>query len=311
MTDVTTASPALVPFTARFEGTVHRAYRDAGGVITIGDGFTNLSKVFAAYWQQTRGHALKLGDTISDAECARLLGRLLAEEYAPPVAKRFAGAGLRQNQFDAATDVSFNCGPGALKWSWATALAALAIDKAAARLRVTAVTAGGRRLQGLERRRAAEATLLESGDYGAERQSSVGSGQSAEEVRTYQSQLAALGLYAGAIDGQAGKGSLTEGAVMNFQRANDLVVDGIVGPATRAALARALAARTAGQVTGGSAATAGAAGGGADLAQHAAALDWHTLLSAGIAALAVAALVFAGFMLWRYRGVILRRRTAA
>ncbi len=309
---VTTASPALVPFTARFEGTVHRAYRDAGGVITIGIGFTNLSKVFAEWWAAQHGHRLRMGDTITDAECDLLLGRLLDEEYAPPVAKRFAGSGIEQNEFDAATDVSFNCGPGSLKWSWATQLAARAVGAAAARLRVTAVTAGGRKLKGLERRRAAEATLLASGDYGGEGQSAIpGSSpetnrQAVEEVQAYQGQLATLGLYAGVIDGIGGP--LTDGAVRNFQRTNGLIVDGVVGPATRAALTRAVDARRAGQAAGGSAATAGAASGGSELAHDSSTLDGHLILTVGLVALIVAALVLGGFLLWRYRGVILRRR---
>ncbi len=306
----TTASADLIPFTRAFEGTVHRAYRDAGGVVTIGNGFTNLSKSFSAWWTQHRGHALRMGDAITDAECDLLLGRLLAEEYSPPVAKRFAGTGIRQHEFDAATDMSFNCGPGALQWRWATALAARAVATAAARLRATAVTAGGRRLKGLERRRAAEARLMESGDYGDAGQS--GSAATAREaIKAYQNQLATLGLYAGAIDGIGGAGTLTDGAVRNFQRDQGLVVDGIVGPATRAALTRAVAAKRAGQAAGGGAATAGAAGGASDLAHDPAALDWHTLLTAGTAALAVAAVVLGAFLLWRYRGVILRRRTAA
>ena len=324
MSEITTASPALVSFTAAFEGMVHRAYRDAGGVVTIGNGFTNLSQTFSTWWKQHHGHALRMGDTISDAECDLLLGRLLNEEYAPPVAKRFAGLGLGQNEFDAATDVCFNCGAGSLKWSWAGELAARAVAAAAARLRATAVTAGGRRLKGLERRRAAEARLLESGDYGLHPSRSVADAPSSplgasgkapsaattrEEIKTCQAQLAALSLYKGAIDGIADPATLA--AVRNFQRAGGLVVDGVVGPATRAALARAVNARRAGQATGGSAVTAGAIGGGSDFAHDPSAFDGSTLLTVGVAALIVAALVLAGFALWRYRGVILGRRTAA
>jgi GH24 family phage-related lysozyme (muramidase) len=304
--DATTPSPALIPFVSRHEGKVHRAYRDSGGVLTIGVGFTALSGVFGQWWKQQRGHALRMGDTISDAECDLLLGMLLAEEYAPPVAKRFAGTGIRQHEFDAAADLCFNCGAGALKWSWAGQLAARAVTAAAARLRVTAVTAGGRRLAGLERRRADEARLMELGDYGS---AVVSVAAGSDEVMAYQTQLAILGVYAGAIDGVAGP--QTDAAARAFQGAQGLTVDGIVGPATRAALGRAVEARRAGQLAGGSAATAGAAAGGADLVHTQSGFDWHTLLAAGTAALTVAALVFAAFLLWRYRGVILRKRTAA
>ncbi len=305
---ITTASPALALFTARHEGRVHRAYRDAGGIITIGIGFTGLSKIFAGWWRQHRGHALRLGDTISDAECDLLLALLLAQEFAPPVARRFAGIGIAQHAFDAATDLCFNCGAGALKWQWAARLAEGAVGAAADLLRKTAVTAGGKRLAGLVRRRADEARLMEAGEYG-EGQSAVGSRQSVEEIKAYQKQLAALGLYGGTIDGAAGPATLA--AVRSFQSAEGLVVDGVVGPATRAALARAVAARRVGQAAGGSAATAAAVGGGAEIVGQAGQFDWHLILTAGASALIVAALVIAGFVLWRHRGVILRRRTTA
>ena len=54
--------------------------------------------------------------------------------------------------------------------------------------------------------------------------------------------LAALGFYAGAIDGIAGTG--TRAAVLAYQKSHpDLVDDGIAGPATRASLERDILAR--------------------------------------------------------------------
>ncbi len=307
MTAVTTASPALIPFTARHEGKVHKAYRDAGGVVTIGIGFTNLSKVFSSYWRQMRGHALRMGDTITDAECDLLLGKLIDGEYAPPVAERFAGTGVRQHEFDAATDLCFNCGPGSLKWSWARQLAVRSIAAAAAKLRATAVTAGGRKLAGLVRRRADEALLMEAGDYGAAAVAHVSTASA--EVKACQTELAALGLYQGAIDGIAGPA--TQAAVRAFQNDNGLVVDGIVGPATRATLTRAVETKQAGKAA--ATATLGGAGtgGGVDAVQHGNQIEWSTLVHALEWGAAIALVVFIGFLLWRYRGVILRKRIPA
>jgi len=55
-------------------------------------------------------------------------------------------------------------------------------------------------------------------------------GSSGPEVAQIQSQLAIKNLYRGPLDGAFGGG--TEAAVKAFQRANDLVVDGIVGAGT-------------------------------------------------------------------------------
>lgn len=63
-------------------------------------------------------------------------------------------------------------------------------------------------------------------------------GDSGTQVRLLQRALASLGYSPGKIDGDYG--SATVQAVTSFQRANNLTSDGVVGPATLAALKRAL-----------------------------------------------------------------------
>lgn len=311
---VTQASSALIPFTTAFEGRVLKAYRDSGGVITIGIGFTWLSETFREWWLAHReGRALRMGDTMTVAECTEVLALLIAKEYAPPVVARFAGTARKQHEIDGAIDAVYNFGAGGLRWKWATSLAAGRIHEAASRLRSTATTAGGKTLNGLIRRRDAEARLIETGDY------SVANGRpsistASDAVEAYQRQLATLGyLVESDIDGIAGP--LTRAVVKEFQRAEGLRVDGVVGPATRATLKRAVDAKRAAQITTGGAVAGGTGTGVVDTVQAPSApvesFDWSIVIHAGIVALVVAVLVAAGFFAWRYRGVILRKRTPA
>jgi L,D-peptidoglycan transpeptidase YkuD (ErfK/YbiS/YcfS/YnhG family) len=59
-------------------------------------------------------------------------------------------------------------------------------------------------------------------------------GSTGDPVRCLQSRLNALGYDAGPVDGWFG--SMTRGAVVRYQRAKGLTVDGVVGPATARAL---------------------------------------------------------------------------
>lgn len=298
-----TASAALIPFVARHEGFVGRAYRDPGGVVTIGYGFTALSTIFAAYWNGRHGRTLKLGDTITRPEADVILAKVVAEEYAPPVALRFGD--LSQHCFDACTDATYNAGAATLKDRWATALASGDLPRAGDLLRATRVTAAGKRLFGLVRRREDEARLLETGDYGGP------SAASPEEVRAYQHDLAVLGAYGGPVDGAPAS---SDAAVKKFQRRAGLMVDGVVGPATRSAIRRALDLKAGTKVAAGGAAGGGAIGAGgtimttspnaSDVTQVAAHALFGWALVAGVAAL-VAILV------WRNRGRLLKRRTFA
>lgn len=288
---ISKVSPAGVQFVAAHEGLVLRAYRCPAGVVTIGYGFTMRSAVFASWFRAKFGRDLRMGDTITKADADMLLGKLLDSEYGAAVVRDIAAK--RQHHHDGASSVSFNCGPGSLKWQWGVALKGGDARTSAARLRVTAVNANGRRLPGLVRRRAEEAALIESGVYAGHRPNAAQS-TDREDVRQYQGWLRDLG-YKIAVDGI--RGPQTDSAVRAFQKASDLTVDGIVGPATRAAFIRALDAKRGTQTT--AAATAGSAtvGSGGDVAADAlmSAFGW------GVTALVV---VTAIVLFVRFRGVL-------
>lgn len=305
---IATASPAGVRFIAGHESpggkAVTRAYRCPAGVITIGHGFTMGSKVFAAYWRASRGRALQMGDTMTQAEADMILERLINEEYGKAVATKVRPA--KQHHFDGASSTAFNCGPGALGWKWALALADGKVSEAARLLRTTAVTANGRRLAGLVRRRDEEANLLEHGRYtlvGPAKQPTAVS-QTVEEIREYQQQLIALGYDVGAAGADGVAGAATIAAVRAFQQAHDLVVDGVVGTATRATLIRALDAKRGGQAAGGAGTGGGIIGGGAEIANQPvdaamSALTWGVGLAVAVGVI---------ILVIKYRGVITGRR---
>lgn len=288
-------------FIAAHEGFVSKAYLCPASTITIGYGFTMGSKVFADYWRQKHGRALKMGDTITRAEADALLQRMVDAEYGAAVNREIAPK--KQHHYDGASSMTFNCGPGALKWKWAQALKVGNPVEAARLLRTTAVTANGRKLAGLVRRRAEEATLILDGRYTGIRDTVADASKSTtnEAIREYQQMLKDLG-YPVTVDGI--DGLETRSAVKRFQSEHDLVTDGIVGPATRAALIRALDAKRANKATTG-ATTAGGAGGAITTADPAS-MDaiWNAALW-GIAGLVIVGGIF---LFIRYRGRITGQR---
>lgn len=246
-----------VQFIAAHEGFVSRAYRCPAFTITIGFGFTMGSRIFADYWRAKHGRALQMGDTITRSEADTLLQRLVDEEYGAAVNRQIAPK--KQHHYDGASSMTFNCGPGALGWKWAKALARGDVADAARRLRTTATTANGRKLAGLVRRRQEEGDLVEHGRYKGVGTISAAPSQSiaADAVREYQQMLKTLG-YDLTVDGHSGP--KTKAAVRKFQSDQDLVIDGLVGPATRATLIRAIDAKRGSQATGGAGAAGGAGG---------------------------------------------------
>ena len=139
-------SPAGLALIEQFEGFAPDWYNDPVGVRTIGFGWTG---------------PLPAGATppLSHADARRLL-RETVEGYAGAV-RDAVTVPLAQGQFDALVSFTYNLGPGALRRS--TLLRRInAGDPDAAEEFGRWVFAGGRRLPGLVRRRAAERALFET-----------------------------------------------------------------------------------------------------------------------------------------------------
>lgn len=296
-------SAAGIKFSGDHEGFVSRTYKDPGGVLTIGRGFTNLSPVCRAWFINRWGHQLRMGDSMTSAEADELM-RLVMEKETVPVANGLLPDS--QEAFDAENDVIYNCGPGAANWQWAILAKAQKYADAAIKLLTTAVTASGKPSAGLKRRRADEAMLLQHGSYASTTNDTAITTDPAG-VRNVQSNLGKLHYYNGPLDGNYRSDAYIK-AVKNFQRAYGLTVDGRVGKATRSALQRAVAALAAPNFT--IASGSGLTGSGW-LASKLSGLHLDNpwvIVGCAVGALVVA---YLAFLVWHNRGLILRKRTTA
>ena len=138
-------SDSGVDLIKNFEGLRLSAYQDSGGVWTVGYGHTG---------------GVKPGDRITQDQAEALLRKDTG--WAQDAVRQQVRVPLSQDQFNALTSFTFNLGAGALRDS--TLLSKLnAGDYAGAQAEFGRfVHAGGRVLQGLVRRRAAEADLFGS-----------------------------------------------------------------------------------------------------------------------------------------------------
>ena len=300
----------LVPFIGGHEGRVLKAYRDPVHVITIGYGFTWGSRVFRQWYESHRGPGkLKMGDTMTEQEAYEVLLLVIKTEYLPPVEKKFAGK--RDTIIAPATSMTFNCGNGALDWSWANLIAAGQLKEGISRWRTTGTTAAGKKLPGLVRRRNEEADVAATGRWPAwvKPTSAIGEAPqthvSQQDIAQAQKWLEVLGYSPGPADGVPG--NRTNAAVMRFQQDHgQLEVDGIVGPATLSALQRAIDLRNKGGATVGGTtgsvvvgAGEGTTGAGDAIQTPVGDLGWvGDLLLWGGLAVGVAVLVY---FVWRYK----------
>jgi len=219
-----------VAFIALHEGVVTKAYRDSVGVWTIGVGHTAAAGAPAPVrgMTVTRQEALQIFD--------RDLGR-----FETRVSQALPG--VPQHAYDAGASFDFNTG-AITRASWVPAYLAGKLEDARARILAwnkPAVIRG---------RRKDEARLLIDGAYGALPDVTVAPPAGAnpaeathpDDVAAYQRQIVTLGFYRGPADGVVTDAS--KAAVLAYQKSHpDLVDDGIVGPATRASLARDVAAK--------------------------------------------------------------------
>jgi lysozyme len=138
----------------QFEGLRLNAYRDAGGIWTIGYGHTSAAG---------QPH-VEQGMSITREEATRILARDAAQ-FANGVARR-VHVEISQAQFDALVSFAYNVGLGNFERS-SVLKAVNARDFAAVPRRLALWTkAVGKTLPGLVRRRAAEGALFQSGRPG-------------------------------------------------------------------------------------------------------------------------------------------------
>jgi lysozyme len=144
------ALPIVEALCVRFEGVYLHPYACPAGVATIGVGAT----------RYLDGRAVRLSDPpITREEAMALLRLSLEREYMPQVVALCPGVDT-PGRLAAITDFAFNVGTGALRASTLRRrVNAGAWDDVPAQL-MRWVFAAGKRLRGLERRRAAEAALI-------------------------------------------------------------------------------------------------------------------------------------------------------
>lgn len=277
-----------------FEGRALRAYRDPVGIWTIGDGITNAAKWAVEYL----GRPIGPGMTITNEQAEYLFKETYRRSYEPAVA-RALGALAPDNVKDAAGSFHWNTGAiGRASWvkNWRASGATAAVH---AGLRSWS-KAGGREFKGLVRRREREWAMIARGDYGPEgvirAEGTPGMlriGSTGPEVEDVNGDLIALGFEVEKGDRFTPK---TYAAVLAFQKAHpQLASDGIVGPATRAALNRESDAKR--KITNAATSTGGT--GGTTVAVDQLAGGWLPVWAYVVIGVAIVGAV--GWYAWKYR----------
>lgn len=275
--NVTTLSDDGDAVLVEVEGDVLRAYRDIGGTWSIGTGLTAASGVVKP----------KAGMVITREESKRLRRLSLARNYEPRVAKALPTT--KQNVFDGGVLFDFNTG-AISRATWVGLFLQGLVQKAKASF-FSWNKVKGNEVKGLTTRRGREWNIIEFANYalGASAPASV------SPFSDYAQDFKAFGydIAAGAV-----------ATVSAFQRDQKLTVDGVIGPATRATIARVKAARAANNATAGGAVVGAPAGATANgvTAPSGSDIDLHGLVWVAAGMIGVALVVYGITLAWRYRG---------
>lgn len=143
-----TYSPKLVPFVKDAEGYSQAPYKDAAGIWTAGYGHAFIAEVVRP---------------LPPAEAEQVLRQDLAEAAAH--VDKLVDVGLAPHEMDALTSFVFNLGAGRLATSTLLKRLNAGNRSAAAAEFERWVFAGGKRLNGLVKRRRAEAMMFSNGVY--------------------------------------------------------------------------------------------------------------------------------------------------
>lgn len=270
------ASQKLVDFVTMEEGSVSRAYRDPVGIITIGVGHTSAAG----------GLRVKMGMELSPKQ----ISDLLREDLRKFMARcKIAMPAAKQHEIEGATSFDFNTG-AIHKATWVDFWKAKETRESRRRLLLWN-KAGGKRLRGLALRREREADIIFLNEWPESQNRAVDIWPSHHIFQ----QLEKLG-YLSSYDSRPSlrpSRTVMRNVVMSFQSNSNLVVDGIVGPATRATMQRKLAAKKSNQ--------AGLIVGGSSTASTAA-VDAINLTSGGLIGIGLLISVIALGWVWRNRG---------
>lgn len=149
-------SDACIDFIKSWEGYFGTPYIDCVGVKTLGYGMT--------------GDEIERIDSITEEEATQMLKDWINNKYAPPIKADLDSKGitLNQNEFDALVSFAYNCGTGALMSQstlYKNVIAGIRDNSTITANFIAWSNGGGRRIEGLYRRRTKEAAMFLNADY--------------------------------------------------------------------------------------------------------------------------------------------------